>query len=169
MQNNGSNNKILRDYVMKDDKKSEIFHSSGYAEAQSGENIGAASTGLSMAERKALEEKRQFVAKYNNSGMFSETFSNRKAKKFDPNVNRTGSNSYNNRDDRSDRVRSDVIGDANGNIRTGYGRSEGNPGDSARKIGEANGYTPVKTGGATTPGSAPARPTGFAPSIKPKF
>lgn len=167
MQNNASSDKILRDYVMKDDKKSEIFHSSGYAEAQNGANIGTASTGLSMAERKALEEKRQFVAKYNHSGMFSETFSNRKAKKFDPNVNRTGSNSYNNRDDRADRVRSNTTGDASGNVRTSYGRSERMPGSGSgvKQIGEAGGYTPIKTGG----GSNSARPAGFTPSIKPKF
>ncbi|MDO4967165.1 MAG: hypothetical protein Q4E70_00115 [Candidatus Saccharibacteria bacterium] len=160
MQNNSSN-KILRDYVMKDDKKSEIFHSSGYTEAQNGENIGTASTGLSMAKRKALEEKRQFVAKYNNSGMFSETFSNRKAKRFNPDVNKTGSNSFNNRDDRLDRVRINTTGDANGNVRTGFGRSE-----NARGIGEAGGYTPIKSGGGS---NSAIKPGGINPSIRPKF
>ena len=149
MQNNNSSNKILRDYVMKNDKKSEIFHSSGYAEAQNGENIGTASTGLSMAERKALEEKRQFVAKYNTSRMFSETFSNRKAKKF-------------NLPDRRDQVRTNVTGDASGNVRVGFGRSAGN----VRGIGEAGGYTPIKSGGG--PSSA-IKPGGITPSIRPKF
>lgn len=72
-----ASDKILRDYVMKDEKKSEIFHSSGYAEAQSGKKIGTTAARLSMKERKAIEKRRQFVAKYNNSEMFSNTFSNR--------------------------------------------------------------------------------------------
>ena len=155
---NSSSDKILRDYVMKNDKKSEIFHSSGYAEAQNGDNIGTASTGLSMAERKALEEKRQFVSKYNQSGMLSEAFSNRKmAKRFDPNVNKTGSNSFNH----SAGIKNNTTGDASGNIRTGFGRSE-----TARGIGETSGYSPVKTGGSSTP----SRPSGaMGPTFKPKF
>lgn len=166
MQNN-SNDKILRDYVMKNDKKSEIFHSSGYAEAQNGSSIGTASTGLSMAERKALEKKRQFVAKYNTSEMLSETFSNRKmAKKFDPNVNKTGSSSFNNS---SAGIHSNTDGDASGNVRTSYGRSEDTRGiggtSSAKGIGEAGGYTPFKTGG--TPSGT--KPSGISPSIRPKF
>lgn len=160
MTENAASDKILRDYVMKDDKKAEIFHSSGYAEAQSGENIGTASTGLSMKERKAIEEKRQFVAKYGNSGMFSETFSNRRmaSKKFDPNVNKTGSNSFN-----SSGIRNDATGDANGNVRTSFGRSEGS-GPEVKKLGGTDGYTPIKTGP-----SPASRPSSVAPSIKPKF
>ena len=163
MQNNGSSNKILRDYVMKDDKKSEIFHSSGYAEAQSGEKIGTASSGLSMAKRKALEEKRQFVQKYNNSGMLSESFSNRKmTKRFNPEVNKTGSNSFNN----SVGIRNDVSGDAAGNTRISFGRSDGNS-PEVKKLGGTDGYTPFKTGNT---GSVSSRSAGMmGPSFKPKF
>lgn len=152
MTENVASDKILRDYVMKDQNKAEIFHSSGYGEAQNGEHIGTSSTGLSMAERKALEEKRQFIAKYNNSGMFSEGFSNRQrsVRKFN-----TSSNSG---------IRTDRVGDANGNVRGSYGRTEGMPGDSkVKKLGGTDGYTPFKTG--STPSS---RPTSFA-SIKPSF
>ena len=149
---NPSDNKIVRDFAMKNDKKEEFFHTSGYAEAQNGANIGTASTGLTMAERKAIEEKRKFVSKYNDSKMFAETLSLRHAKKYDPNTAApaTYAASHN---------RTDVVGDAHGNVRTSYGRTAGKPGETM-----GNSYVPYKTGSS----SGPSKPGGITPSIRPK-
>ena len=59
-----NNNKIARNFTIKADQRNDFFHSSGYGATQNSGNIGTASSGLSMADRKALEEKRQFVQKY---------------------------------------------------------------------------------------------------------
>ena len=63
-------NKLVREFAMKHDEKKDFFHSSAYGTAQNEGNIGSASTGLTMDERKAIEEKRKFVKKYNNSKIF---------------------------------------------------------------------------------------------------
>ena len=58
-----NNNKIARNFTIKEDQRDDFFHSSGYGAAQNSGNIGTASTGLTMSERKNIEEKRQFVKK----------------------------------------------------------------------------------------------------------
>ena len=52
-------------YLIKDDKK-DVFHSSGYAKAQSGETIGAAST-ESFRVRVNVNQNRQIVRGYRDS------------------------------------------------------------------------------------------------------
>ena len=71
-------------YVMKDDKKSEILHSSVYAQAQSGENIGAAAGGIDVAKRNALEKQRKFVKGYRDSSLMQGVRGVEHAKKFVP-------------------------------------------------------------------------------------
>ena len=150
-----SDNKLVRNFAMKNDKKEEFFHSSGYGEAQNGGNIGTASTGLTMEERKAIEEKRKFVQKYNNSKIFSSTFNLRHAQKYTPRTE-GGANSLINTRSHN---RTDATGDANGNVRTSYGRTSGTE-------AQGNTYTPYKTAN-TRGGVTGARPSS-APSFKPK-
>ena len=165
-------NKLAREFAMKNDKKDEFFHSSAYGSSQNEGNIGTASTGLTMEERKAIEEQRKFVKKYNNSKIFESTFNLRHAKKFVPRTEGGENALFDNRQHN----RENVIGDANGNVRTSYGRTAGSGdanaigiGGMAGKPGErkVGGFTPYKTGG----GSAPARPSGpsFSAGIKPSF
>ena len=79
-----NNNKIARNFTMKADQRNDFFHSSGYGATQNSGNIGTASSGLSMAERKALEEKRQFVQKYGNSKLVGSTLNLRHSQAYDP-------------------------------------------------------------------------------------
>ncbi len=113
-------NRLARKFTMKNNQKDEYFHSSSYGSAQNSGNIGTASVGLTMEERKAIESKRQFVAKYNESNLFESTFSVRHAKKFDPNAtaNVPQSSIPHNREN--------TMGDADGNVRTSFGRTAGN-------------------------------------------
>ena len=82
-----ANDKILIKYAMKNDKKAEILHSSVYAQAQSGEKIGSASTGIDMAKRAALDNQRKFVKGYRDSSLMQGVKGTEHAKKFVPRVN----------------------------------------------------------------------------------
>lgn len=79
-----NNNKIARNFTIKADQRNDFFHSSGYGATQNSGNIGTASSGLSMSERKALEEKRQFVQKYGNSKLVGSTLNLRHSQSYDP-------------------------------------------------------------------------------------
>ena len=79
-----NNNKIARNFTIKADQRNDFFHSSGYGATQNSGNIGTASSGLSMADRKALEEKRQFVQKYGNSKLVGSTLNLRHSQAYDP-------------------------------------------------------------------------------------
>lgn len=164
-------NKLAREFAMKNDKKDEFFHSSAYGSAQNEGSIGSASTGLTMDERKAIEEKRKFVQKYNNSKIFESTYNLRHAKKYVPRTEGGENALFDNRQHN----RENVVGDANGNVRTSYGRTAGSGdqnaigiGGMAGKPGEhpGSGYIPFKTGA-----SAPSRPSApsFSAGIKPTF
>ena len=160
-------NKLVREFATKNDKKDEFFHSTTYASAQNGGNIGTSSTGLTMDERKAIEEKRKFVKKYNNSKIFESTYSLRHAKKYVPRTE-GGENAL--FDARAEHA---------------YGRSAGSGPDAERlaevvgiggglkgKPGErkgGSGYTPFKTGGGAPAPSRPSPAASFGPSIKPSF
>lgn len=132
-------NKLVRTFVMKKDKKEEFFHTSGYADAQNAEHIGTASTGLTMEERKAIEDKRKFVQKYNNSKIFSSTFAIRHAKKYTPRTE-GGANAI--FGESHNRMNSE--GDANGNVRIGFGRTSGGSVNSIGEIGGASGAGQVR-------------------------
>ena len=163
-----NDNRLVRDFATKNDKKDEFFHSSSYATAQNAGNIGTASTGLTMEERKAIEAKRKFVQKYNNSKIFESTFGLRHAKKYIPRTE-GGQNALYDRNEPVERTanRMNVTGDANGNVRQSFGRSAG---DIGGKPGEKSGnsYTPFSTGSAPKP-SKPSISAGFSANIKPKF
>lgn len=53
---------------MKDDKKEDIFHSSAYGVSQNGQGIGVSST-ESFETRQKIDNNRQFVQGYKDSGM----------------------------------------------------------------------------------------------------
>ena len=161
-----SDNKLVREFATKNAKKDEFFHSSSYGTAQNAGNIGTASTGLTMEERKAIEAKRKFVQKYNNSKIFSSTFGIRHAKKFVPRTE-GGENALYDQTIERTANRTNTSGDADGNVRQSYGRSAGEIGG---KPGEKSGnsYTPFGTSSSPAP-SKPSPAAGFSANIKPKF
>lgn len=79
-----NNNRLARRFSMQNDKKSDFFHSSGYGTAQNGSNIGTSASGFSVKERKEFEEHRKYIKKYNNSQIFSDTYSLRHAQSYVP-------------------------------------------------------------------------------------
>ena len=78
---NGSSDKLLLKYAMKNDKKEEIFHSSGYARAQAGANFGAAGGSTeSFSERKSIETDRKYIQGYKDSRITNEYRNMQRAK-----------------------------------------------------------------------------------------
>ena len=181
-----NNNKIARNFTIKADQRNDFFHSSGYGATQNSGNIGTASSGLSMSERKALEEKRQFVQKYGNSKLVGSTLNLRHSQSYDPASANSAPASANFSTTSSS---SNAAGSATGaTIKTTAGTPAGVDGSgSATSVGSANnGYSPYRTGGGNTqatstrgfgarlnpaaaprPASSPAR--SFTPNIKPTF
>ncbi len=74
--------KNLIDYAIRHDDRKDFFHSSGYANAQSGENFGAASA-ESYDKRQEIDRNRQFVQKYKSSSIASATYNRGAAKTFE--------------------------------------------------------------------------------------
>ena len=190
-----NNNKIARNFTMKADQRNDFFHSSGYGATQNSGNIGTASSGLSMAERRALEEKRQFVQKYGNSKLVGSTLNLRHSQSYDPTSANSAPTSANfSATSSSPNVTSSATGAA---AKTTAGTPAGVSGSgSATSVGGANnavgigsannGYSPYRTGGGNAqtnsargfgtrlnpaatprPASSPAR--SFTPNIKPTF
>ena len=190
-----NNNKIARNFTIKADQRNDFFHSSGYGATQNSGNIGTASSGLSMAERRALEEKRQFVQKYGNSKLVGSTLNLRHSQSYDPTSANSAPTSANfSATSSSPNVTSSATGAA---AKTTAGTPAGVDGSgSATSVGGANnavgigsannGYSPYRTGGgnaqttsargfgarlnpaaAPRPVSSPAR--SFTPNIKPTF
>ena len=190
-----NNNKIARNFTIKADQRNDFFHSSGYGATQNSGNIGTASSGLSMAERKALEEKRQFVQKYGNSKLVGSTLNLRHSQSYDPaSANSTTASANFSTTSSSPNATSSATGAA---AKTTAGTPAGVDGSgSATSVGGANnavgiggannGYSPYRTGGgnaqttstrgfgarlnpaaAPRPASSPAR--SFTPNIKPTF
>lgn len=190
-----NNNKIARNFTIKADQRNDFFHSSGYGATQNSGNIGTASSGLSMSERKALEEKRQFVQKYGNSKLVGSTLNLRHSQSYDPASANSAPASANFSTTSSS---SNAAGSATGaTIKTTAGTPAGVSGSgSATSVGSTNnavgiggannGYSPYRAGGgnaqttstrgfgarlnpavASRPASSPAR--SFTPNIKPTF
>lgn len=190
-----NNNKIARNFTIKADQRNDFFHSSGYGATQNSGNIGTASSGLSMSERRALEEKRQFVQKYGNSKLVGSTLNLRHSQSYDPTSANSAPTSANfSATSSSPNVTSSATGAA---VKTTAGTPAGVDGSgSATSVGGANnavgiggannGYSPYRTGGgnaqatstrgfgarlnpaaAPRPVSSPAR--SFTPNIKPTF
>lgn len=65
---------IFSKYVMKDENKSEVFHSSAYGQAQNGSSMGAAST-ESFTVRREQDASRRFIKGYGDSKVASSAFS----------------------------------------------------------------------------------------------
>ena len=119
-------NKFLRDFDVEKAEKSEIFHSNGAAKVGN-KGLGTMSVELTMAERKAIEEKRKLVQKYNNSKIFSSTWGLRHAKKYVPRTEGGANALY------GSNLSKNEEGDASGNVRTNYGRTPGNGDDKGGK------------------------------------
>ena len=75
-------NPILK-YVMKDDKKEDIFHSSAYGVSQNGQGIGVSST-ESFETRQKIDNNRHFVQGYKDSGMVRSMPGAPRAKTYTP-------------------------------------------------------------------------------------
>lgn len=190
-----NNNKIARNFTIKADQRNDFFHSSGYGATQNSGNIGTASSGLSMSERKALEEKRQFVQKYGNSKLVGSTLNLRHSQSYDPaSANSTTASANFSTTSSSPNATSSATGAA---AKTTAGTPAGVDGSgSATSVGGANnavgigsannGYSPYRTGGGnaqttSTRGfgarlnpAAVSRPVSnptrsFTPNIKPTF
>ena len=63
---------LARSFSLRDDRREEFFHSSGYADTQNSGKIGAASFGKTVAERQDLNENRRFVRGYENASLNSQ-------------------------------------------------------------------------------------------------
>lgn len=75
-----SSDKLLVKYAMKDDKKEEIFHSSGYARSQSGDNLGAAAGGETFSTRHSINDDRKYIKGYGDSKLTNEYISRERLK-----------------------------------------------------------------------------------------
>ena len=79
--------KLTRRMMGKQNKR-EIFHTSGYAQAQSGENFGAAGT-ESFGARQSIEDRRKFVRGYNNARLVQGAYGGvEKARTYTPRTDR---------------------------------------------------------------------------------
>ena len=135
-----ANDKIVRDYAMKDDNKSEIFHSSGIAAAGSGEQIGAGTEGAAdLATRQALEAQRQFAGKYRETTLGQSLNPTRRAKVYSGELKRNFGRKEGSGPEHQG------YGRVNGPVKHGYGRSEG--------TGERGGYGRVAGGSVGAGGS----------------
>ncbi len=90
MQPQTRKNPVIK-YVMKDDRKEDIFHSSAYGVSQNGSNMGTAST-VSFSARQALTpSNRQFVRGFNESKIATSVQSGMpRAKAYTPPVKTQG-------------------------------------------------------------------------------
>lgn len=80
-----STDKIIMKYATKNDKKEEVFHSSGYAQAQSGDSVGSGGiSGIDVAKREAFEQQRKMIKGYHNSKIMQGVKGLQHAKKFVP-------------------------------------------------------------------------------------
>lgn len=74
----------LLKYVMKNDKKEDIFHTSTYGRAQSGQGFGATSNQTYNA-RMAVEQNRRMVKGYDDAGIVNQARGNApRAKTYTP-------------------------------------------------------------------------------------
>ena len=63
---------LARSFSLRDDRREDFFHSSGYTDAQNSGKIGAASFGKTVAERQDLNENRRFVRGYESASLNSQ-------------------------------------------------------------------------------------------------
>lgn len=75
---------IRAKYGTKNTKKADFLHSSGYAKAQSGKNIGSATSSASFATRTAIENQRKYVQKYRNSKILQNARAFERVKSYTP-------------------------------------------------------------------------------------
>jgi hypothetical protein len=104
-----SNNKLSRNFTMKDEGKSEFFHTSSYAKEESGDNIGVAGASAQSFElRQQIEKQRKLVKGYNNSRIIGNIYAQKRASTMTPRTEGGTGSLY------------------GGNVRSSFGKSEGN-------------------------------------------
>ena len=153
------NNKLNREYAEKNLKNEEFFHSSPYGIAQNSGNIGVSSVALTMAERKAIEEKRKYVQKYSNSMLIGAAHGVIRLKKYEPgmHVSRDLSTSENS----GEKARTVSPHATSPEEVIGIG------GRFKDKKGQDSGFASIKSTPVRT--SAPSRAASFYSNLKPKF
>ena len=104
-----SNNKLSRNFTMKDEGKSEFFHTSSYAKEENGDNIGVAGASAQSFElRQQIEKQRKLVKGYNNSRIIGNIYAQKRASTMTPRTEGGTGSLY------------------GGNVRSSFGKSEGN-------------------------------------------
>ena len=76
--------------VMRIKDKSEVFHSSGYARAQSGQNFGAAGSD-DFHSRQSVDNARKFVRSYNNARIINDAHAFDRVRSYIPRTGTTES------------------------------------------------------------------------------
>ena len=77
--------KIIINRVMKEQNKAEVFHTSGYAQAQSGAGMGAVGASkVDLAKREAFDQQRKLIQGYRNSKIMQGVRGMQRAQKFVP-------------------------------------------------------------------------------------
>ena len=157
---NLSDNKLSRTYAEKNIHKEEFFHSSSYGVAQNSGNIGVSSGGMTMNERKAIEEKRKYVQKYSSSELLRAS-QNLSRPKTHTRIFKRDSGAFTG----SDRHGRERLSDARVTSERSQGDVIGIGGKCADNVKPGAGLAPHKASVAPTPSPA-AR---FSANIKPTF
>ena len=79
--------KIISNRLMKNDRKADIMHSSGYAKVQNGQGLGVTSAD-DFATRKTLDSQRKYVQKYKNSRIMRNYYGAQRARTVEAQVER---------------------------------------------------------------------------------
>ena len=79
--------KIITKHLMKNDRKADILHSSGYARVQNGQGLGAAGAD-DFATRKTLDSQRKYIQKYKNSRIMNSYYGPQRARTMEAQVGR---------------------------------------------------------------------------------
>lgn len=81
-----ANKRKLFNRVQGAKRAEDVLHSSGFAQVQSGGNIGA-SSGESFNERRAIDEHRRFVKGYENARLVRGAYTAERARAYVPRTN----------------------------------------------------------------------------------
>ena len=135
--------KNLIDYTIQHQDRSDFFHSSGYATAQSGSGIGAAAAGNtdSFAARQAMEQNRQHVRSYHDSQIGNARWAGCKSRQYDRSEDLNKMQSFRNNSSTSNESSTTgglgVDGSSNRRIGGGYGRTAGTLGKAQSTLSNA--------------------------------
>ena len=143
-----ANDKLIIKYATKNDRKEEIFHTSGMAQARSGSGMGAAST-EGFGARQKMAANRQFVEGYKDSKLMrGSVYQGARAKTYNPNASEG------------------VLGESVQNLRSPQGSAKaydtgGTGAEGANGAAGANGITSARADGPRPMRQAPPMRRGF--------